>query len=101
MKGSLKAIVIATTLAAPIIAFAQAATPLTRAQVQAQLSALRSVGYDPANVSNNYPADIQAAEAKLADRQAASSMGSDVGGSSASGYRPPVSRLKSDSTYSH
>ena len=101
MKGSLKALVIAATFAAPIVASAQTATPVTRAQVKAELRALESVGYNPSNVSNYYPADILAAEAKLSNRPDATSMGSDLAGSSASGYRAPSAHIKSNMTYSH
>jgi hypothetical protein len=101
MKGSLKALVVATAVIAPIVASAQTPAPATRAQVQADLRAVESVDYNPANVSNYYPSDIQAAEAKLAERPLASSVGSDTGGSSDAGYRVPHSRVKSSMTYSH
>ncbi|AOI72864.1 DUF4148 domain-containing protein [Burkholderia ubonensis] len=55
--------------------FAQSASaPLTRAQVRADLIRLERAGYNPsANDDANYPADIQAAEAKAAAQDAASS----------------------------
>lgn len=43
---------------------------VTKAQVQSELAALESVGYDP-HRENNYPADLQAAEARLADQHQA------------------------------
>ncbi|WP_217590274.1 DUF4148 domain-containing protein [Burkholderia pyrrocinia] len=60
-------------------AFAQSAAPLTRAQVRDELMRLEAAGYDPAKGDDGeYPADIQAAEAKLAEqdraRQAAAAM---------------------------
>ncbi|KWO43203.1 hypothetical protein WT97_18720 [Burkholderia sp. MSMB1459WGS] len=51
-------------------AFAQAAAPLTRAQVREELMRLEAAGYDPAKGDEGeYPADIQAAEAKLAEQE--------------------------------
>ncbi|OJA61094.1 DUF4148 domain-containing protein [Burkholderia ubonensis] len=54
--------------------FAQSASaPLTRAQVRADLIRLERAGYNPsASDDANYPADIQAAEAKAAAQDAAS-----------------------------
>jgi len=39
---------------------------ITRAQVQKELAQLEAAGYDPHRDSSNYPADIQAAEARVA-----------------------------------
>jgi hypothetical protein len=50
----------------------QPAAPLTHAQVMQELYQLESVGYDP--TSNNYPDDIEAAEQRLAQKQAAQQM---------------------------
>ncbi|WP_175812664.1 DUF4148 domain-containing protein [Burkholderia contaminans] len=53
-------------------AFAQSAVPLTRAQVRDELIRLEAAGYDPAKGDEGeYPADIQAAEAKLAEQDQA------------------------------
>ena len=54
------------------VTFAQSASvPLTRAQVRADLIRLEQAGYNPsANDDVTYPADIQAAEAKVAARDA-------------------------------
>ena len=53
-------------------AFAQSAAPLTRAQVRDELIRLEAAGYDPAKGDEGaYPADIQAAEAKLAEQDLA------------------------------
>lgn len=54
-------------LAAPAFAFAQSNGPVTRAEVRADLVAVEQAGYQPAVASDaTYPADIQAAEAKVA-----------------------------------
>ncbi|MBN3796870.1 DUF4148 domain-containing protein [Burkholderia sp. Ac-20392] len=53
-------------------AFAQSAAPLTRAQVRDELVRLEAAGYDPAKGDEGeYPADIQAAEAMLAEQDRA------------------------------
>ncbi|KAG8150730.1 DUF4148 domain-containing protein [Burkholderia catarinensis] len=53
-------------------AFAQSAAPLTRAQVRDELMRLEAAGYDPGRGDEGeYPADIQAAEAKLAEQDRA------------------------------
>jgi hypothetical protein len=67
MKALLNAVLIASALCAPAFAFAQTANaPVTRAEVKADLVRLEQAGYQPARVSPDYPADIQAAEAKVA-----------------------------------
>ncbi|MGN7983303.1 DUF4148 domain-containing protein [Burkholderia sp. 22313] len=53
-------------------AFAQTTAPLTRAQVREELMRLEAVGYDPSKGDDGeYPADIQAAQAKLAEQDRA------------------------------
>ncbi|HEY1999322.1 DUF4148 domain-containing protein [Paraburkholderia sp.] len=88
MKSLIKAVAIAAVLAAPIASFAQSNQPVTRAQVRAELVQLEKAGYNPASSNDaTYPAQIQAAEARVAAQQGESSSG--VGGvesgSSASG----------------
>ena len=80
------------TLAAPALSFAQSNTPLTRAQVRADLVRVERAGYNPATGNDpQYPADIQAAEAKVAAEQAASGFGgAPTDGTSASGKRAHV-----------
>ncbi|MDI7047882.1 DUF4148 domain-containing protein [Escherichia coli] len=65
---SLQAVVIAAVLATPIASFAQPSNArATRAEVRAQLVQLEKAGYNPAKRDNaTYPADIQAAEARVA-----------------------------------
>jgi Domain of unknown function (DUF4148) len=67
MKSLIKAVAIAAVLAAPVASFAQSnQQPLTRAEVRQQLIQVEQAGYNPAMANdNNYPADIQAAEAKV------------------------------------
>ncbi|WP_213779456.1 DUF4148 domain-containing protein [Caballeronia sp. dw_276] len=70
MKASICATIAAAVIAIPSFAFAQADTsnngPITRAQVRADLISVEKAGYDPAGSDINYPADIQAAEARVA-----------------------------------
>jgi hypothetical protein len=80
------------TLATPVASFAQSnAAPVTRAQVRAELAQLEQAGYNiSAGEDANYPANIQAAEARVAAganmQQAASAVGGVAsGGSSESG----------------
>ena len=56
----------AATLGAPVLSFAQSTAPLTRAEVRADLVRVEQAGYTPSSNDINYPADIQAAEAKIA-----------------------------------
>jgi opacity protein-like surface antigen len=73
MKSFIQAVVVAAALAAPVAAFAQSNQPVTRAQVRAELT---------------YPAQIQAAEAKVAaENGSTSGVGGVVSGSSESGAR--------------
>jgi hypothetical protein len=77
-------------------AFAQSTTtPVTRAQVYGDLVRLEQAGYRPsASDDANYPADIQAAEAKVAAQDSEpveqTGMGAGLSGSSESGTRAPV-----------
>jgi Domain of unknown function (DUF4148) len=73
IKALIPAIVLASTLAAPTFALAQANGPLTRAQVRAELVQLERAGYQPGGGEDaHYPQDIQAAEARVASQQLAS-----------------------------
>lgn len=102
MKALIKAVLIACTLSVPVFAFAQAAnTPLTRAQVRADLIRVEQAGYNPAAKDPAYPADIQAAEAKIAAQRQASG-GDSVGGVSMTGaFRAgaPAAANATDSLY--
>jgi hypothetical protein len=67
MKSLIKAVAIAAVLAAPVVSFAQSNQPVTRAEVRNQLVQLEKAGYNPSNSNDTqYPANIQAAEAKVA-----------------------------------
>jgi len=94
IKSLIEATVIAALIAAPLAASAQSNQvnePVTRAQVRAELVQLEKVGYDPATENVvDYPANIQAAEAKVAARNQAvgnSGYGAPAHGSSQRGGR--------------
>ena len=57
----------AAALSAPVLSFAQSNGPVTRAEVRSDLVQVERAGYNPARSDDaSYPADIQAAEAKVA-----------------------------------
>jgi Domain of unknown function (DUF4148) len=68
MKKALVCFALAAgALAAPALGFAQSNAPLTRADVRADLVRVEQAGYHPSTSDDaTYPADIQAAEAKVA-----------------------------------
>jgi hypothetical protein len=91
MKSLICKLLAAAVVATPIVSLAQADGPKTRAQVRAELIELEKAGYTPSGGEDtNYPADIQAAEARVAAQHAAASnctgVGTDAHGSSQSGH---------------
>lgn len=96
MKSAVRLLVIAAAFAAPVASFAQSAqAPVTRAEVTAQLQQLEQAGYKPSR--SQYPDDIQAAKARIAQ---SSGIGSDTGVASQSGVRATPSR-GADASYRH
>ena len=82
MKRLIPAVAIALAVSAPFAAQAQSNQPLTRAQVHAEVKALKQAGSQSSDWF--YPASIMSAEAKIA-RQHDAGYGSDRGASSQSG----------------
>ncbi|WP_321805977.1 DUF4148 domain-containing protein [Burkholderia sp. BCC1993] len=82
MKRLIHAVAVALAVSAPLAAQAQSNPPLTRAQVHAEVKALKQAGFQPSDWF--YPASIVSAEAKIA-RQQGAGYGSDRGASSESG----------------
>lgn len=82
MKKALVCIALAAgALAAPVVSFAQSNAPLTRAEVRADLVRVEQAGYNPSLGDDaNYPADIQAAEAKIAAQNPSQTTESAYGG---------------------
>ncbi|SIT51167.1 conserved exported hypothetical protein [Paraburkholderia piptadeniae] len=87
MKSFIKAVAGALVVIAPLVSFAQSNQPLTRAQVREELIELEKAGYNPATADDdvNYPADIQAAEARVAAQHAAAQAGATSNGGVAGG----------------
>ncbi|MEM5318535.1 DUF4148 domain-containing protein [Paraburkholderia sp. JHI869] len=64
MKALLSAMILAATVGAPAASFAQSnQQPATRAEVRAELVRLEKGGCNPASDRQNYPSNIQVAEA--------------------------------------
>lgn len=83
---------LALALAAPAMSFAQTTdAPVTRAQVRADLIQLENAGYRPTSEDTYYPADIQAAEARVHANDTASSAYGGVGENGTSTSHAPVS----------
>jgi Domain of unknown function (DUF4148) len=100
MKTLIYAALVAGALAAPALSFAQEATaPMTRAEVHADLVRVEQAGYSPGINDVRYPADIQAAEARLAAQDATTQGDTSVGGasigSSQAGAPTPVAGTRS------
>ncbi|NPT58816.1 DUF4148 domain-containing protein [Paraburkholderia elongata] len=100
MKSLIHAVLVAAVFAAPAVSFAQQSdAPLTtREQVRAELIQLESAGYHVGDGDNaSYPTAIQAAEARVAAQNGATSgYGGVVSGSSASGAPAAVRPTSSD-----
>lgn len=103
MKALIKSVLIACALSAPTFAFAQAANaPVTRAEVRADLVRVEQAGYRPAAKDPYYPADIQAAEAKIATQRQtpeSASVGGVTPGASQAGA--PLALNDAQSIYAH
>jgi hypothetical protein len=100
MKSLIKAVALALVIAAPVASFAQSNQPLTRAEVRTQLVQLEKAGYRPGEGDKNtYPAQIQAAEAKVAAENGATGVGGVASGSSDSGARTVPAFTGSSSLY--
>lgn len=65
MKTLISAVVFAAALVAPVASFAQSNQPVSRAQVRAELVQLEKAGYNPIGDQIDYPANIQAAQARV------------------------------------
>ena len=82
MKMIFKGIALIVCVAAPLVSFAQTSNdPTTPAQVRAQLIQLERAGYKPSKL--HYPADIQAAEARIGAQTPTAANGG-------TGYGPPA-----------
>lgn len=93
-----QSLVVAALVAVPALSFAQSSVqnaPVTRAEVKAELVQLQQAGYNPASDNTQYPANLQAALARVsaANGETASASASSYGGvtqgASAAGSRAP------------
>ncbi|SDD53037.1 protein of unknown function [Cupriavidus sp. YR651] len=77
MNALTRTLLISIALVAPVASFAQSTQgPVTRAEVRADLIRVEQAGYHPGvGDDSTYPADIQAAEAKIAAEDAAAAAG--------------------------
>jgi uncharacterized protein DUF4148 len=90
-KFTVAAILAVGLLGGPIACYAQSTDAVTRAEVRADLVSVEKAGYNPSNGDNvNYPADIHAADAKVAAQQG-SAYGGVAQGTSASGMNKHAS----------
>ncbi|CAB3751924.1 DUF4148 domain-containing protein [Paraburkholderia humisilvae] len=86
-RFTIAAILAAGLLAGPIACYAQANDPITRADVRADLTSVEKAGYHPSVGEDvHYPADIQAADAKVAASEDGA-YGGVAQGTSASGMK--------------
>ncbi|MBP0590154.1 DUF4148 domain-containing protein [Paraburkholderia sp. LEh10] len=101
MKSFIRAVALAAIIVAPVVSFAQPNSGVTRAQVRAELVQLEKAGYNPATANpDDYPQNIQAAEAKVAIQNGdASGYGSVANGASHSGNRVAAGPTGPHSTY--
>jgi hypothetical protein len=83
----IQSLIVAAVLAVPAVSFAQSNAPVTHAQVRAELVQLEKAGYSPgAGDQTTYPVQIQAAEARVAAQNSATTgYGGVADGSSVSG----------------
>lgn len=76
MKTLIYAVVAASVIGAPAMSFAQTTSPLTRAQVREELIQLEQAGYRvPVGNDPYYPDNIQAAQARVAAKNAEAQSG--------------------------
>ncbi|QBR03741.1 DUF4148 domain-containing protein [Paraburkholderia pallida] len=95
MKALTCLLIAAAALASPGISFAQNNAPITRAETRADLIRVEQAGYNPSIANDvNYPADIQAAEAKIATQDNQHMANDAVGGTTMSGTSSAGSHLR-------
>jgi hypothetical protein len=95
---------VALAFAAPVASFAQSSQRVTRAEVRAQIIQLEKAGYNPGAMSDtSYPADIQAAEARVAAQNgtAQSGYGGVADGAAQSGARVSAAQNDVAATFAH
>ena len=101
IKSLIAAVALASALVAPAVSLAQSKGPVTRAQVRAELVQLEKAGYHVGDGHTTYPAEIQAAEAKVAAQNGATSGYGGVASGSSDARHPTVSMADWNAMYSH
>ncbi|WP_233862733.1 DUF4148 domain-containing protein [Paraburkholderia adhaesiva] len=102
MKSLIQAVAVAAALIVPVASYAQANSPITRAQVRAELEQLEKVGYHVGDGGDaHYPDAIQAAEARVAAANGNTGYGGVANGTSQAGGGVKVSQKDWDAMYSH
>ena len=95
MKTTTMTLAILFAIATPAISFAQpTGGPITRAQVRGELVQLEHAGYKPSKV--HYPADIQAAEARVSAQDIHKSNANSGYGGMAVGVSQSSQRVSTD-----
>ncbi|MDR3101518.1 MAG: DUF4148 domain-containing protein [Paraburkholderia sp.] len=91
VRSLVAAATVAAAVAVPTLSFAQTDHALTRAEVRAELVQLQQAGYRPVSDNTQYPANLQAALARIDAGQqgAAAAYGGTASGRSAAGERAP------------
>jgi hypothetical protein len=86
MKALVRLVLAIGALSGALVSFAQSTEPVTRAQVRAELSRLEEAGYNVSGADHTtYPAQIQAAEAKIAAQDSQQAANGAVGGTTMNG----------------
>jgi Domain of unknown function (DUF4148) len=102
MKSLIQAVVVAAALVAPVASFAQQSNaPVTRAQVRADLVQLEQAGFHPSISDPYYPANIQAAEARVSQQNSSETAYGGAANATAVGVRAtaPVASTGPKSVY--
>lgn len=98
MNALFRAVAISSALLIPALAAAQTNGPMTRDQVRNDLRQVEAAGYNPAAGEDPmYPADIQAAEARAAQKNgmggAETGIGGATSGATQSGHQAEPSTM--------
>jgi len=103
MKTLIRAVALAAAVAAPVASFAQSNSPVTRAQVRAEIVQLAQAGYHVGDGDNaHYPEAVQAAEAGVAAANGNTGYGGVANGTAQGGSAGPrVSAADWNSMYGH
>lgn len=101
MNTTFRAIAFLLAVSVPAIAFPQTSNgALTRAQVRSELVQLEHAGYKPSRA--HYPANIRAAEARIAAQSSGSGNAGTANGGTAAGIPQSGQRIPgTTSTYHH